>query len=844
MPLRPLVRLAPLLLTLILAACATPVGPGDLEKALNNLGVDTTPTDRVDPDQEALPDDYSPLGSSAGFGDVADGSDDSGQNLTDELFLVGVEIAEGTSRLSIVEKVGVQIDGDGSVNPGTTSLLHDVGETGNGWVEGNGGFSDSGAQLRDVAAADIDNDGLEEIVIVWVDTSAADRVLRIDIIDDSEDGFAESDDTLGDGDGIIDVAVVGGDFDGDGESEIVVGLTFADSAELRFLTRSGSSWSFDNALTKSYAADFSDSSTLTMELASGNMDYDSPEELALLINEFFGGSGGPDGTSRYFVYDDGDAGFTELDSGNVQGQDGSTIVAKIADLDLGDVDGDGLAELVMGGIAEINTGCGTYDGFVTVLDDAKNDLAPLDTDTFNAFFDKCPAFAPWRLRFVHIGAFDLDGDGIDEIHANLRVYEDLNDTSDLTLIHELPQDVWLDTDADGSARISSATTLLSTGDVTGDGRENLIVWAQWQGDIRIWGLSAITQVGFAELSTLAVTSFANTQTGVGPIALPVNLDMDSPILKYDEGVYELVFTEPLVVATLAAAPCAEGIGQNLGACSTTFGQGDSTTVDASLTVTVSASAHVGVKTGLNIPLVGGGEAEFKKTVTLTASLSAGIAYTVEKSRTFTTGPLEDGVVFTTIPYDRYVYTITSHPDPDLVGGTVIVSLPREPIILKVERDFFNANVVDSDIQIDSDIFDHTPGDLSSYPSSSRKNQLLGQYGGLENGPISVGQGSGSSGLAIDVQTEVSAGGSLGISYEKSVEVTGQVAGQEAMAGFSVGYGAEASLTITSGNQTSYSAEVGDLDAANFAANQYSYGIFTYVQELGEQEFEVINFWVD
>jgi hypothetical protein len=38
--------------------------------------------------------------------------------------------------------------------------------------------------------------------------------------------------------------------------------------------------------------------------------------------------------------------------------------------------------------------------------------------------------------------------------------------------------------------------------------------------------------------------------------------------------------------------------------------------------------------------------------------------------------------------------------------------------------------------------------------------------------------------------------------------------------------------------------VGDLDAANFADNQYSYGIFTYVQELGEQEFEVINFWVD
>ena len=59
-----------------------------------------------------------------------------------------------------------------------------------------------------------------------------------------------------------------------------------------------------------------------------------------------------------------------------------------------------------------------------------------------------------------------------------------------------------------------------------------------------------------------------------------------------------------------------------------------------------------------------------------------------------------------------------------------------------------------------------------------------------------------------------------------------------------GHGVDASLTVTSGSQTTYSVEVGDLDGSNFAANQYSYGIFTYVQSLGDQEFEVINFWVE
>lgn len=559
------------------------------------------------------------------------------------------------------------------------------------------------------------------------------------------------------------------------------------------------------------------------------------------MNEFHTpGGAGPTGASTFFIYDDGNTGFTELDSGPVQGRDGAVITAVVADIDFGDVDGDGLAEVVMGGLAEFETSCESYDAFVTVRDDAEHALEAIDTDSFNAFFRNCPAFGPWRLRFLHVGAFDLDGDGADEVHANLRVYEDLTGTTELTLIHELPQKVFVDGGSDAGARISSATTALVTGDVTGDGRENLIAYTQWQRDIHVWGLSAIESVSFAELSTITVTDRFNTQGRPEPLLLPINLDTDSPALKYSEGEYQLVFTEPLVIAALAAEPCAEGIGQNLDACATAFGQGETTVVSAELTVTVKAGIHAGVQSEAKLPIVGGVSASLKESVTVTASLSAGAAYTVEKSRTFTTGSLEDGVVFTTIPFDRYTYTILSHPDPDLVGGTVIVSLPREPIILKVDRDFDNANIVESSITIDEQIFDHVPGAIDGYPSVGRKNELLGRYGGLENEPISVGQGGGSSGLEIAVSTEVSLGGSLGIEYEKEVEVT---AGP-AMAGYTVGYGVEASLSVTSGDQTTYSVEVGDLDGANFAANQYSYGIFTYVQGVGDQEFEVINFWVE
>ena len=447
------------------------------------------------------------------------------------------------------------------------------------------------------------------------------------------------------------------------------------------------------------------------------------------------------------------------------------VNAVVADLDFGDVDGDGIDELVLGGLAEFETGCASYDAFITVLDDATNGIAAIDTETFDAFFSNCPAFGPWRLRFLHVGAFDLDGNGVDEMYANTRIYGSLHESDELELIHELPTGVFVDRDSDAGARISLAATTMDAADITGDGRENIIVYAQWQDDIGIWGLSAVESVGFAQLSSLDVTSRFNTQDRVEPILRPVNVDSDGPLLKYSEGEYALAFTEPIVIAAMAAAPCGEAIGQNLDSCSTAFGQGESTTIDAELTVSVKAGVHAGVESEAKLPIVGGVSATLKESVTLTASISAGTAYVVEKLRTFTSGSLEDGVVFTTIPYDRYTYTILSHPDPSLVGGTVVVSLPREPIILKVDREFYNENIVGSSAQIDSRVFEHETGDFTTYPDAARKNALLQQFGGLENGPISVGQGNGSSGLEIAVSTEVSLGGSLGLEYEREVTVT-------------------------------------------------------------------------
>lgn len=836
----------------LIAACGAPGGGttpptngnGELEAALNALGVDTTRTARVDPQGDPLPDDYAPLGGAASFNEPEAFTGPTGSIATSELFIAGPSVTASGDRITLLELDGVQIGGGGEVQQGTVVPLHSLDETDHPWVvDTSGGWaqSDNGRSLRAAASGDLDGDGLDEIVVVYVDTSLAARPVRVLTIDDAEDGFGETLSTVADGGDVLDVQVITGDFDGDGADSIALALADATGIDLLFLQGAPGSYSVDASLTKRIAAT-TEGGQVTARLAVGNLDYDNPQELVVVVNQLTSSGGSLTGSARFFVYDDASTGFELLTNGNVSGEAGGLQVARVADVSLGDITGNGLDEIVLGGLTSFNTTCNDQpDAIVVALDNAIGGFEPLAATVVDAGFSNCPANNYWRHRFFHVNTPDLDGDGVAEIQAGRYVFASFYDEAPFTEIHQLPQSVFFQANGDEGARITTNTSAIVAADVTGDGRENIVTYHQWRQDVRVWGLSVVETVGsdgFAELSRVP-TAFYNTQSYVRPLLVPANVDADSAVLKYGAGTHELVFTEPLLIAVMAAAPCAEGIGQNLAGCSTTFGNSETSTITREFTVSVMASAYVGVKTGANIPFVGDIGAEFKAKVSTRASLSTGDSYTVETSRRFTAGPLEDAVVFSTIPYDRYVYEVLSHPDPDMVGGTVEVMLPREPIVVKVEREFYNERISETSTPIGSNVFDHVVGDLSTYPSASRKNQLLNQFGGLENGPLSVGEGVGSTGLGIAVGTESSLGGSLSVEFEASVDVTaGPV-----LAGFSVGFGAGASLTMSSGESTSFDASVGDLGPATWEDNMYSFGIFTYVQPIGGQEAKVINYWV-
>ncbi len=840
--------LVSLLVTLV-AACSGPGGgpnppppADDVSKTLDALGVDTTPSARLAPDGSTLDDDSAPLGSSASYGEAEDFSTDSGANPAMELVIA--RSFPDSDTLVVEEIVGAAVTPVGAIEFGSESVLVDL-STGNDWAAPVYDYGNQFQALRDIAAGDLDGDGFDEIAGVFVDQS--DGVVKLRTFEDDAAGYTEFTSSLASGADVRSLKLAALDGDGDGTDDLVLAISYDDRVELVPLTPAGSGYELDTANKVTLPQQVTDS-LLYVRIAPGQLDYDNALELVVVVNEAAGVQSSISGLAHLYVYDDANAGRAVLESRGVQASAGGVVVAEAADVSLADVDGDGLDEIVLAGATNLAWHCDDdFDALLIAYDDAVDGFTQLGASVEELSYNNCPYNNSWKRYFVFVATPDLDGDGVHEIAANHLIFDNFVNAAPFTPLEDVSLSTldFLSDNEDVGHYLSVATTALVAADVTGDGREDLMLYRQNETTIEVWGLSAVSSIGlhdngWAQLSSIAMPGGHASQATARPLFVPANVDTDGPVLKYGEGSYELVFTEPILIAALAAPPCQSGIAQNVSACVTKFGQGTSQSADASLTVSVKASVSVGVDATVNVPFVGDVGTTMKQSVSATASLWAGTAYTVEKTITYSTGSLEDGVVFTTVPYDIYRYNIISHPDPELVGKLIVIRIPREPVTMIAERSFFNAALPDGGPEIGSNVFDHTPGDVSSYPSVSRKGSLQSQYGGIEFGPSGVGQGTGNTEQQISVSSEISAGGSLAIEYEKTIEATAGVA----MAGFSIGYGAEAALSFTSGSQTTYTGTVGSISAEDYAANSYQWGIFTYVQSVDGQEVEVINYWVE
>ncbi len=832
-------------------------GTDPVATALNKLGVDTTPTQRTSPSGGALPSGFAPLGTSAAYGNPPDFSNQSAANPNDAVLVVGPALPSNAQTSNLMKITGATVTSS-TPDYGTASALKSFDTSTYPWAAPSNasGIDPTVQSLRSVATGDLDGDGLQELVAAYVVppvSPGGDPVLKLDVIQDSKESYASTTTSLADAAGITDVSVATGDFNGDGTSDIVIATAYADHGELLFLEKASGTYQIDTSATKTFTPTIS-GSAMYFRIASGNLDYDRSDELAVVVDEF--ASSGPSGAASYHIFDDAASGFAELKSGTVQGSDGGVHAALAGDVSLGDIDGDGVNEVVMGGPTNFTDQCNSgYGQIVTALDDAEHGFATLGSIYEpQAAFSGCGNYAynPWKVYFTFVKTLDLTGNGVDTIAANQFLYDYAPSSPTCSTglcprldshgaAMKLPDSSFIaNSSSDAGVTLSPTKADVAVGDVTADGRQNLLVDVQWHPEVQVWGQSQVTAVGddgWAQLSSIATNSYSY-QANVRPILVPTQTEPGGPVLKYSDGSYKLVFTQPIVLAALAAAPCGKDIGQNVSACVTTFGQGTSSGGGSSVSVSVTAGVTVGVEEEAAIPFVGTFNATEKEAIAATATMTTSNSYNVTKTVTYATGSMQDGVIFTTVPYDQYTYTIVSDADPTLVGKLVVVSLPRTPITLIAERGFYNASVPPNGLKIDSAVFQHTIGDVSSYPSAAQEVSLLNQYGGIDNGPRTVGEGTGSTQLSIAVDNEISQTGSLAMQYTYSFETTGE----GFVAGFDVGYGASASLTVTSGTSTTYTGTVGSIDPAHFNTNYYDFGLFTYVQPIDGQKVEVVNYW--
>lgn len=859
------------IITVVLTACgggggtgeATPVsGNGNDDKiatSLQKFGVDTTQTSRLDSNNDELPESYSPFGNTKTF------------NKVDELFFMGFDLDPSiNSQLGIVKVVPQTIVNNETIYGAEPWFLTDKSTTPWALAATN--------QLRAAINADIDGDGIEEIIITYKQN--AEDSVKLVVYSTKTNALTISEPLIISSTDVTDLGIAAGDFNGDGVTDVVVVESYVSSARLVFLENQSGSFVLTGdeiPLTASQT-----NSQLQIEMTVGNIDNDSADELAIVVNERFVNGTDEHGSHKYYIYDDSLTTFEQLNSGKLSsvvdlGAEGITGSGKrsalTASVSIGDVDADGVGEIVFSGLTGFDPALNCDYYYLTqVLDDARLGLVELSSHLQDAVPDSFTGNCnEMRLRHVHVNTLDYDNADSAEIQVNQFVYDDLSGST--PFLNVLNNEIDFDklfvgvsrnistpgvrceltdfTCIPGSWKVKPVNefviipfdyhnSAMDVGDVNKDNKEDIIFFSPATNNIHMWGNGN----EFGVINTSLTNS--NQQR---PVILTANIDNDSLVLKYSgsdaqtDSAYKLVFTQPVIIAALAAPPCSVEFHQDVQGCSTSFGTSVVSNRTTEQSWNYSASASVGFSASFDIGV------EIGQSAILTAlteeSNSIASSYSLTKSVTYTSGGNQDGVIFTSIPYDQYTYTILSHPEPELIGKEIVVSLPRNPITILTTLDFYHAHIHPDGMKINSSVFSHTPGEIHTYPSESAKNQIAVSHGATndfyESKVIDVGQGPFSTTASLNISKETSQTVSRGYEWSSDIETTAV----SVVVGFSVGEGENNSLTISSGEESDYSGTVSNINSLNFS-DTYSYGLFTYIHTPSthpEMKFEVINYWV-
>jgi hypothetical protein len=453
------------------AGGGTPIGNDPVAATLGQLGVNTAQTPRQTDNGVSVDDNYSPFGKTWKL------------STTHELLVVGAELdMAGNDPFALVD-----------VANDSVSLSRTAGET--PWEESEQSFFRSSPVRRAAVGADLDGDGLEEGVVVYLQGIE----VRVATVSNAPNGPVTDDVQIAARSNLTHCTAIGGDLDGDGLDELIVGLT--EDRQFGEVTV----WSRKNGFFEQVAQSGTFQRTtangdLWFRMAAGDIDRDSRDELVVVANSTW-----PDnaGSARYVVLDDLSEGFVELASDAVAATDenGQLIDCVTADVSIGDIDGDAAGEIVLGGMRTFpeSQTCPPANYFAYVIEDLALGLIERQGHTFRTLWTggsgSCNSPETPDVYFAFVGTFDVDGDGIDEIHVNEHVFEDFASAAPWTEPAELalPRTVIYERNNFGHFHINSAD--MHTADFDGDDREDLVIFRQ-ENRFEIWGYGQLdTEIG-------------------------------------------------------------------------------------------------------------------------------------------------------------------------------------------------------------------------------------------------------------------------------------------------------------------------------------------------------------
>lgn len=744
-------------------------------------------------------------------------------------------------------------------------------------------------------ALHLDDDGREEVLVFDLRGGQ----LFAYRMEDEEAGFATTNnvgEVIGSWPMARNLRAVSQDIDGDGIDEVMLGAMvpglFMDRGEgeaVSYRTYDPASGVLGEVVITTWLRAITEPMD-NFSMASGQLDLEPGEDVAIVVN--------------YREAADNNVGATRLiiPSGGFDREiftpgGGPYLAAGIA---IADVDADFLGEIVIAGTDE-QASIGNYTLLVRIFDDGTSGGFPTIYETsHDETTNNGAATVRIRQTQLHVGRTsvstatpDLPGP---PPPAGFNAFDPADDILINNVLFAFSPVAGITSSTTAEERVSlmareprrllefgTETELIidesvqfALGEFDGDGIPDAAVLSEESSIFEDQGMPN---------SLVVKPAFGGGAAEVLPLArdsgllrmVPVNVDSDSIVVRYLEEEHVMRYSEPVILAVLAATPCYAGpVGQFTNECSTTFGNTTSSAAAEDSTFGFS----MGVTVGFGFEDRTFSQSEIKATASVTAqtSFTTGEETSISFTRSYTNGSPQNQVLATVFGLEQFTYQVLSAPPgamgEDRVGQRLTISIPRSSVQTTrlFSESLIRPSLRPSQAAAIDEVFDHIPTDPASY---NRRADLesyferlgitgpecdemtpaseLGDCGyltsrnGIDPGVVSLPggvMGSGSSAAGdIEVTNATSESNAWGL--EESLDL--EVSAGGVIFGLSVGASQESSVTVSHGTSVSYGFSAGAVDPAVYSPYQTQVVAFHHTFDCGDngcQSFEVLNFWAE